>query len=162
MALALSIVALLATFYQLYLQRVHNEKSVKPLIQIDLTDQNGLLYVHMQNNGLGPVILEKLVFTKDGKIYTDITQCVELNPKEYQRVTISGSVKVVPPGEYLEVFSKQFGEDISVSVIDDVRHQLADLKLTVIGRDIYDHKITTERDLSWFARHLPKESHNMV
>jgi len=157
LALALSILALLATFYQLYLQRLHNEKSVKPLIQINLTDQNGLLYVHVQNNGLGPVILEKLVFTKAGQTYTDITQCLELNPKEYQRVIISGSVKVVLPGEYLEVFSKQFREDISASVIDDARHQLADLKLTVLGRDIYDHKITIERNLKWFKRHQVKD-----
>ena len=40
LTLAISILALLATFYQLYLQRVHNEKSLKPLGQLDLYDSD--------------------------------------------------------------------------------------------------------------------------
>ncbi|MFD1258565.1 hypothetical protein ACFQ3S_17295 [Mucilaginibacter terrae] len=154
MAITLSILALLATFYQLYLQRIHNEKSVKPLIQINLTDQNGLIYVHVQNNGLGPVIIEKLVFTKDGQEHYDIKEWLTLDSRQYQHVTINGSVKkVVPHGTFMEVFSKQFESNAAASEMDDIRRQLAMLKLEVVGRDIYDHKISVKRDLQWFARH---------
>ncbi len=60
--------------------------------------------------------------------------------------------KVILAGGYLEVFSKQFSEDTQ-DRMDDVRQQLAGLKLRVEGRDIYDNKVTVERDLRWFTRH---------
>jgi hypothetical protein len=154
MALTLSILALLATFYQLYLQRVHNEKSVKPLIQINLTDNNGLMYVHIQNNGLGPVIISKLTFTKGEDVYHDIADCLQLDSKQYQHVRVNGAVKkVVPHGTYLEVFSKQFDGNATKDEMDDLRRQLAALHLKVDGVDIYDKKIVTERKLDWFVRH---------
>jgi hypothetical protein len=154
MALALSILALLATFYQLYLQRIRNEKSVKPLLQINLTDHNGLIYVHVQNNGLGPVIIERLIFLKDGLPHNDIKNCLEFDSKQYQHVTINESVKkVIPHGTYMEVFSKQFESNFTKDEIDNIRRQLAALQLEVEGRDIYDHKISAKRDLSWFVRH---------
>jgi hypothetical protein len=154
MALALSILALLATFYQAYLQRIHNEKSVKPLIQINLTDSNGLIFVHIQNNGLGPVIVQKLVFIKDEQLYNDIKDCLALNPNSYQHVSINKSVtKVVPPGTYLEVFSKQFDTTNALAEMDKIRRELATIKLKVEGKDIYDNKVIVERELSWFVRH---------
>ena len=153
MAITISLLALLATFYQLYLQRVHNEKSLKPLVQIDLLDRDRLLYVHIQNNGVGPLIVEKLTFVKDDKHYDKIEQCLSLSPRSYQHITVSDSVqKVVLAGAYLEVFAKQFSEDMQ-DQMDDVRQQLASLKIKVESRDIYNNKMTVERDLLWFIRH---------
>lgn len=153
MALALSIFALLATVYQLYLQRIHNEKSVKPLVQINLTDNNGLIYAHVQNNGLGPLIVQRLVFTRNEQVYYDITDCLSLNPRLYQHIPVNEAVKkVVPQGTYLEVFSKQFDIEMDAE-LDNTRRELATLLLRVEAVDIYDHKIITERTLNWFARH---------
>lgn len=154
MSLIISLLALLATFYQLYLQRVHNEKSLKPLVQINLTDDAGLIYVHIQNNGVGPFLVEKFLFSKNGRVYSNIRDCLKLSPRFYQYIPINESVKkVVPPGTYLEVFSKQFDGKVTDSEIDDVRHQLAVLKLKVEGRDIYNNRIVVERDFCWFERH---------
>lgn len=154
MAFIIPLLALLATFYQLYLQRVHNEKSLKPLAQIDLMDRKKLLYVHIQNNGVGPLIVEKLTFFKNGKSYSNIEDCLELNPKSYQHLLISDSIqKVVLTGSYLEIFSKQFEESDTDETMDHVRQQLAALKLRVDGRDIYNNKVTAERDLHWVIRH---------
>lgn len=154
MALALSLFALLATCYQLYLQRIHNEKSVKPLIQINLTDSNGLIYVHVQNNGLGPLIARKLIFTKNDQVSHDIENCITLNPRSYQHVAVNDAVKrVVPPGTYLEVFSKQFEISEGNTELADVRRELAALNLKVEGVDIYNNKIVVERNLNWFGRH---------
>lgn len=154
MALIISLLALLATFYQLYLQRVHNEKSLKPLAQIDLMDRDKLLYVHIQNNGVGPLVVEKLAFVKDDKRYHNIEHCLSLSPRSYQHILITESVKkVVLAGGYIEVFSKQFSEEDTHEKMDDVRQQLASLKLKVEGRDIYSNKVTVERDLIWFIRY---------
>lgn len=149
----ISILGLLAIIYQLYLQRVHNEKSLKPLVQIDLTDSAGLLYVHVQNNGVGPFIAERLIFFKDGQVFSTIKDCLTLSHEVYQYVPVNEPVtRVIPPGTYLEVFSKQFAKPAALET-DDVRRQFAALRLKVEGRDIYNNKVSAERDLSWFIRH---------
>ncbi|WKN45418.1 hypothetical protein [Tunicatimonas pelagia] len=154
MALAISLMALLATVYQLHLQRRHNENSLKPLAQITLTDRGKLLAVHIENNGVGPLIVEKLTFTRDGKHYTNIEDCLNLDPRSYQHIPVTEDVKqVILPGSHEEVFSMQFGEDTTDKEMNSVRKQLAALKLKVDGRDIYDNKISVERDLQWFVRH---------
>ena len=107
MALALSILALLATCYQLYLQRVHNEKSVKPLVQIDLMDNNGILFIHVQNNGVGPMIVDRLTFTKVQQTYSRIQDCIDIDPTTYNHIEITDTnKKILIPGGFLEVFSK--------------------------------------------------------
>ena len=154
MAIVISLLALLATFYQLHLQRIHNEKSLKPLAQIDLMDRGKLLYIHIQNNGVGPLIVEKLTFFKNGKSYSSIKDCLELSPRSYQHLSITESAKkIVLAGAYLEIFSTLFEEGDTDEEIDHARKQLAALKLRVEGRDIYNNKVTAERDLHWFIRH---------
>ncbi|MEO7881294.1 hypothetical protein [Mucilaginibacter sp.] len=161
MSAILSILTLLALIYQLYLQRIHNEKSVKPLVQIDLTDNSErLIFLHVQNNGVGPFIAEKLLLFKDGQVYYNIKDCLSLSARDYQHVAISESVnKVIAPGAYLEVFSKQFDIKAADIEIDDLRRQLAAIKLKVEGRDIYDNKIAVERELTWFVRHHKHDQH---
>lgn len=155
MALALSFLALLGLLYQLYLQRVHNEKSLAPLIQIDLTDEKRLMSVHVQNNGIGPFIVKKLTFTKDGQDYYNVKDCLRLSPNIYQCISINESVrKVVMPGNYLEVFSKRFDVDFTDAEMDDIRVQLAAITLKVEGVDIYKNNIVDARDLQWFIRKM--------
>lgn len=117
-------------------------------------DRNGLIYVHVQNNGVGPFIIDRLTFFKNDQNYSRIEDCLELNPKSYQHILITESVKkVIQPGKYLEVFSTQLAEQDTNQEIDYIRQQLSDLKLKVQGRDIYNNKIIAKRDLRWFTRH---------
>ncbi|MGD1892640.1 MAG: hypothetical protein ACFB15_18875 [Cyclobacteriaceae bacterium] len=146
--------ALLVTIYELHLQRRHNEKSLQPIAQIAITDRGKLLSVHIENNGVGPLIVEKLAFTKDGKHYTNIEDCLDLDPRSYQHISVSESdKKVILPGSYDEVFSMEFGEADMDKEMDNVRKQLAVFMLRIDGRDIYDNKVTVKRDLQWFIRH---------
>jgi len=155
LAILVSVLALLATFYQLYLQRVHNEKSLKPLGQIDLPDFNKQLAVHVRNNGLGPLIIDRLTFVKDGQSYTNIDECLDLHPRSYMRMAINDTVKrVVLPHAHLVVFESYFGEHEGESEINYARRQLAAITLKVEGRDIYDNKICLERNFNWFSRYM--------
>lgn len=156
--ITISILALFLTFYQAYLQRVHNAKSVKPLGQIDLSDRKNHMFIYIQNNGLGPLIIDKLIFTKDGEHYTTISECLELDPKSYWHIIISPMVnKVVLPNSHLVVFDKNT-ENLSVEDIDLIRRQLFPITLTVNCRDIYDNKFSFERNLQWFSRHMNAET----
>ncbi|WP_240543507.1 hypothetical protein [Spirosoma foliorum] len=147
--------ALLATFYQLRLQRVHNEKSLKPLGQIDLPDHKKKLGIQIRNNGLGPLIIDRLTFSKHGTTYSSIEECIDIDPKSYMHISAGNLVRrVILPNTYLAVFEKNFGEHADESIIDHVRKQLSYITLKVEGRDIYDNKITFERDFRWFSRYI--------
>ena len=151
---AISLLALLATFYQLYLQRIHNEKSLKPLPQIDFLDRKNQIFIHIQNNGVGPFVIDRLIFVKDTKSYDHIEQCLDLNPKTFMHMRVTSlDKKTVLPENHLEVFSIVFEEDELDSQMDQVREQLAGIRLKVKGRDIYDNRIDTDRSFEWFVRH---------
>ncbi len=125
-----------------------------PLVQIDLLDRDRRLYVHVQNNGVGPLIINRLTFFKNDQCYANIEDCLALDPKSYQHLAITEAVKkVILPGAYLEVFSTRLAEQDTKEDIDDVRHQLSLLKLKVTGQDIYNNQIIAKRDLCWFTRH---------
>ncbi|OOQ57512.1 hypothetical protein BC343_15085 [Mucilaginibacter pedocola] len=157
-SIVISVSALLATFYQAYQQRVHNVKSVKPLPQIDCTDRGRILFVRVQNNGVGPLIIQKLTFYKNGQAYYNIQDSLEINPKSYDGIPITPTThKVLIPGRYLDVFSKEFDESYTDEQMIFYRKQLSLLHLKVEGRDVYDNRVVIERNLHWFARHIKND-----
>ncbi|MBO0949212.1 hypothetical protein J2I46_11510 [Fibrella sp. HMF5405] len=156
-SIIISLLALLATFYQLYLQRVHNEKSLKPLGQIFLVDRKDYVAVQILNNGLGPLIIDRILFKMGDNIYSSIQDCLDLDPKAYSHSSGDNSVeKVILPNSALTVFEAIFDETDSAAYIHSVRMQLKLITLKTEGRDIYEHKIILERELAWFARHASK------
>jgi len=158
LAIIISVLALLATFYQLYLQRIHNAKSLKPLGQVDLLDLNRRLVVGIANNGMGPMIIDRITFFKDGNSSANIEDCLSLNIRSYWRIPVSESVKkVVLPNASFEVFATEFEEHEGEAEITNARKQLSAIMLKVEYRDIYDHKFSLERNLDWFFRHMTDE-----
>jgi hypothetical protein len=158
LAIIISLLALLTTFYQLYLQRHHNEKSLKPLGQIEVYDRKKHIYVHIQNNGLGPLIIDNVVFVKGGIKYETITECLTLDTKSYWHVSISTSQKkVILPNAHLIVFDTNT-ENHLLEEIENIRKQLSPITLKVCCRDIYDNTFSFERNLEWFSRHIVKKT----
>ena len=152
----ISVLALIGLFWQVYLQRTHNEKSLKPLGQIDLEDRQGHIYVRVTNNGLGPMIIDRLIFQKDGQAYTAIEDCLELDRRSYTRISVNESVrKVILPNGHLVIFDTRLEKDEEGE--RRVRQQLSPILIKVAFHDIYDNKMAIERDLQWFSRHEIKE-----
>ncbi|GAB3515908.1 hypothetical protein [Emticicia fontis] len=154
MEIFLSVLALLVSICALYIQRVHNEKSIKPLGQIDVIDSKTQIGIYIQNNGVGPLIIDKLIFTKNGTQFTAIKDCLTLDPKMYWHVEITNTVKkVVASNLNFIVFEKNI-EGLSNYAKEDIRKQLTPILLKVIYRDIYGNKFSHERNLNWFSRHM--------
>lgn len=153
-SLVISVLTLLALFYQLHLQRVHNEKSLKPLGQIVLEDRQQTIAVHLRNNGLGPLIIDRLTFRKDGRHYEAIDDCLDLAPKSYARASVDDSAtRIVLPASSLLIFETRFDDHENEAELNHVRNQLSPITLTVEFHDIYDNKMSVERDFQWFARY---------
>ena len=153
MAITISLLALVATLYQLHLQRLHNEKSLKPLPQIVLIDKEKL-EVHIQNSGVGPLIVSNVSYNQADTTYTGISRCLSLAPQAFQHLEISkSSQKVIMAGASLEIFSTEFEKSDTSEFQDKIRRELALIEVTVEGEDIYKNKVTVKRSLQWFLRH---------
>lgn len=156
MTTLISWLALLGLLYQAYLQRMHNEKSLKPLGQIDLRDRKDQIYVRVSNNGVGPMIIDRLTFTKEGKNYVAIDDCLKLDRRLYSCIGVSESVqKVILPNSSLVVFETKIAPSEEEARAKQTREQLSLISLQVEFRDIYDKRKTIKRDFQWFSRHDP-------
>lgn len=145
--MVISGLALLGLFEQEYLQRTHNEKSLKPLGQIDFRDRQDQLCVRVSNNGVGPMIVDRLRFVKDGKSHTTIEECLHLDRRSYARLDSHDSVrKVILPNSFLTVFETSFGAHEGEAAIAHARQRLALITLKVEFHDIYDNPMTIERN----------------
>lgn len=154
LSLIISLLALLATFYQAHLQRVHNQKSVKPLAEINLRDRDGEMFVRISNKGVGPLIIDKVIFTKGDKQYERIQDCLDIDPKAYFHFEVNDmNKKVIAPEGFLELFSNMLSPKESAEKIELFQKQLSVLHLKVQGHDIYNNEVSVEKSLSWFARH---------
>jgi hypothetical protein len=148
--------ALLATFYQLYLQRAHNEKSLKPLGQIVLNDHNKVISIYLRNHGLGPLIIEKLLFSKQSDaIFSSIEECLDIDPRSYMHISKDDDVieRVLLPNSSLVIFEKNFSNYHDEEEMNSTYKKLSQLTLKVEGRDIYDNRIIIKRKFQWFARY---------
>ncbi|WP_338875019.1 hypothetical protein WBJ53_05320 [Spirosoma sp. SC4-14] len=154
----ISVLAVVGLFCQVYLQRTHNEKSLKPLGQIDFRDRQDQLYIRVSNNGVGPMILDRLWFIKDGKRYATIEECLHLDRRSYSRLDGHESVrKVILPNSSLTIFEASLAPQENETALNHVRDQLSPITLKVEFHDIYDNKMSIERDFQWFNRHAVKE-----
>ena len=126
--------------------------------QVDLRDRNRQLAVWIANNGMGPMIIDRITFFKKGNSSTNIEDCLSLNARSYRRIPISDSVKkVVLPNASFEVFATEFEEHEEEAEITNARKQLTPITLKVTYRDIYGKKFTLKRSLEWFSRHMTDE-----
>ena len=124
-----------------------------PLAQVDLLDRDKLA-VRIQNNGVGPLIVQSIHYLKDGLNHPHLADCLTLSARSFQHVTLSPpEQKIILVGAYLEVFSKRLKENDTEEQINDLRNQLAPITVQVKGKDIYNNAVVVERSLGWSLRH---------
>ena len=153
-SILIPLLALIATFYQLRLQRLHNEKSLKPLGQITLSDHSNIIGVYLYNNGLGPLIIKQLIFSKSDTFYASIKDCLDLDARSYMHVAMDDLVeRVVLPNSHLAIFEKNFGDHANDIDLNHIKVQLSHIKLKASCRDICDNRIILERNFKWFSRY---------
>lgn len=163
----LAAVACLISFISLYVshrtakhQEDHDKMSVRPLVYIAVGDYEDRIYVKIQNNGVGPLILKRI--TIEGASEPDnplIYAMPELPPRAAWTNFIEDiSGRSVPPGG--EVFLVDLKESSSASrayftlARDKVRLALGTLTVKIEHTDIYDqHLPVAVRKLNWFHRH---------
>jgi hypothetical protein len=163
----LAAVACLISFISLYVayqtakhQKMHDRMSVRPLAYIAVGDYENRIYVKLQNNGVGPLIVKRLTIV--GATEPD-QPLIHAMPKLSTKVVWTNFVeeiagRSVPPGGELflvdlEIGSSDSPRDFNLAR-DKVRLELGKLTVKVEHTDVYDQQLpVATRKLDWFHRH---------
>lgn len=159
-ACLISVISLHVAYRTAKHQEKHDRMSVRPLPYIAVGDYENRIYVKLQNNGVGPLIIKRV--TIDGATEPNkplIYAMPELPAKcAWTNFVEEVSGRSVPPGG--EVFLIDLEESSSASrayfilARDKVRLALGALTVKVEHTDVYDTHLPAEaRKLDWFHRH---------
>lgn len=171
-ALVVSVVSIVFTVIQVRLQRIHNKKTVKPIGRIRIGDYQSNIFVKIENNGIGPLIIKQILIKS--KVLQTTKSLIDILPTDLtKRITwtnFTGSYegRTIIPGQSLELIvwtinSSYDGKSQDVIEKDrsDLRKALKDISVSVCYTDIYEkenfkHELTTEDFSSWYGRHEDK------
>ena len=161
-ALFVSLLSMLLACMNLWMQRTHNRKSVLPVGHITVGDYEDEISVRLCNDGVGPLIVDKVsVFQNDEErdSKTSIIEFMPALPGDYAWATFAREIKgrAISPAEEITLISlKGFPEqeDFEVSKVI-VRRILSTMTVKIECKNIYDEKMpTVSRNLPWFGRTL--------
>lgn len=168
-ALVISIVSIIFTIIQVQLQRIHNKKTVKPIGRIRIGDYQDHIFIKIENNGLGPLII-KQILTKN-KFKNTTESFIDILPQEltiripWTNFTGAYEGRTIIPGQSLELIVWRINgsyDGKAQEVIDkdrsDLRKALQDISISVTYTDVYEveefkHELTNEKFNYWYGRH---------
>jgi hypothetical protein len=162
-AVGVSCLSVLLTVWSVAGQRKHNRLSVRPLAWISLADYEHRVSVKLHNNGVGPLIIQK-IFVSDGQAVKDnvIDWMLDL-PHGRQWNDFAKDLQarsLAPGGEIVLLLLKGDPKDDPVNdakfglARDLCRKWLKKLTVELHYTDVYNRAMTpATRSLSWFGRH---------
>jgi hypothetical protein len=161
-ALVVSTISIILAIFNMTTQRTHNRKSLMPIGHVRLGDFDNRIFVELHNDGIGPMLIEHMVVSKN-------------RGWSKKQASFTGLVPALPPGIHWSTFvtdvsgrALSAGKNIVILMLEgdstdegflaarqSVRQALADLRIVVRYRDIYGHKMPpAKRDLNWFAGNI--------
>jgi hypothetical protein len=164
LAFITSLVSIYYTHTGLQIQREHNIKSILPIGDISLGDYENNIFVRIDNNGIGPMIIKELkVFNLEVSGYN----IIDLIPEEInQNITWTDFVSKVKntainPGNPLYLIHKEFTDNlIQNDVLLDIENRkelrecLSTFTVELTYTDVYSkNNYVITRNLDWFGRH---------
>lgn len=159
-ALFVSLLSIVLTSLNLWMQRTHNRKTVLPIGHITVGDYEDDIFVRLRNDGVGPLIVEKVIVFQINKENDPKTAIIDFMPElpgGYAWATfvrdISGRA-LSPDGQItlLELMGKPTYEDFDAARVI-VRRELSKLCVQIYCRNIYNDRMPiVRRTLDWFAR----------
>ena len=168
-ALVVSVVSIVFAIIQVQLQRIHNKKTVKPIGRIRIGDYQNNIFVKVENNGVGPLIIKQILIKS--KTLQTTKSLIDILPADLtKRITwanFTGSYegRTIIPGQSLELIVwtinssyKGKAKDVIDKDRNDLRKALKAISVSVTYTDIYEkedfkHEISSDEFNSWYGRH---------
>jgi hypothetical protein len=161
-ACVIAVISLQVSRKTLQHQHEHNRMSVRPLASIMVGDFENRLYVKLVNNGVGPMIITRLIVpgaTEPNRAL--IFHMPDLHPKVFWTTFVEDtSGRSIQPGSEIVLLDLDSASSASAGQFtlsrNLVRTALGKLALEVHYTDVYNTAfVPVSRDLKWFHRHQP-------
>lgn len=159
-ALLVSIISIGFTIVTIAMQRTHNRKSVVPIGHITVGDYDDRIFVRLRNDGVGPLIIEKLAVTNKNSLdkpRSALIDCMPDTPEGYPWTTFVEDVsgRAISPEKELTLilFEGNSSDRKFVRIRRSIREALSSLTIKVDYRNVYGELMpSAARNLDWFAR----------
>jgi hypothetical protein len=157
LALIVAAVSIGIAFYGVKLQRQNNLMAVRPLPYISCADYEDLLWVKVRNDGVGPLIINRVEFDRDGRSaeYPDLISYMPQLPADLHWSKFSrGLARTVAVGADLPLLELQLdpSKKNHVQFRDACRAALRRIEVTVSYTDMHGTTFTpVSRLLDFFA-----------
>jgi hypothetical protein len=157
-AVCVSFVSVLLTVWSVTGQRKHNRLSVRPLASISLADCEDRLTVRLDNNGVGPLIVQKILVSDGQSVKNSVIDWMPDLPYGFQWNAFNKDLQArsLAPGKKI-VLLQLIGDpaDAKFGLARDLcRGCLKKLTVELHYTDVYNKAMTpANRSLSWFGRH---------
>jgi hypothetical protein len=160
LALVVAAVSIGIAFYGVKLQRQNNLMSVRPLPYISCADYEDLLWVKMRNDGVGPLLVRNILFTKEegpGE-FANLVQYLPPLPDGLHWSKLSKDyVRTVPVGSDLPLIEVSIdpANPAHVKFREACRKSLSQIEIAVDYTDMHGSSFEpVSRDLDWFGQRL--------
>lgn len=165
--LIVSIVSVVFTALTLKIQRIHNEKSVKPIAIISAGDFENDIFISIENKGVGPMIIKNIEVKNPKKTTNSVIDIIPENivskilwstfVREIENKAIAHGGQLIliqwklNYNEYDYSDLDKVGNDLNLT--EQLRKALKDITIYLEYTDIYEKNIfKTERSMQWFGR----------
>jgi hypothetical protein len=159
-ALFVSVVSIIIAIVNMTMQRAHNKKSVLPIGHISLGDYENQISVRVRNDGVGPMIIERVMVTGEGeRTASAVMDFMPELPSGYLWRSFVGDIsgRAIPAEGNIILISLEGDQDDKgfIAARRMTREALSRLSIKVNYRNIYGETMPpASRSLSWFGRLL--------
>lgn len=148
LALIVSVATAIITYLTFYIQRNHNRKSLRPIINVNPFDYSNCLKIELKNEGVGPAIITKIVVEKNehekkANVYSWMPNLISgLSYSNY--LTRDQDIPMIS-GKTIEIICIKLDPTIQDqrAFRDQMRGVLRQLTIKIDYTDIYDSKFPT-------------------
>ncbi|MCP3907446.1 MAG: hypothetical protein GY712_05450 [Oceanicoccus sp.] len=158
-ALFVSVISIVIGALALRNQKIHNQKSVRPICSITYKNYLSEIVITVSNDGVGPMLVDALELIKNGKVYRRLKDLISPSfPSggEYTYKWVNFiQQRTIPVGGHIEIFCfhKTEGQTDFESVRDKVRKALTEVTISIKYSDIYGKDFPrAERTLHNFTK----------
>ena len=127
----------------------HNKNSVKPIVQIKISNYDNDIYVAIINRGVGPAIIDKNeLINSNMKNLVDLFKDEACLEGAWIKYNVNSEGTALPPGDLLDLLRMK---ELSTAQLYVVRKKLAKESISVIYHDVYDERMETRYPLEFFG-----------
>ncbi|SDM66285.1 hypothetical protein [Kriegella aquimaris] len=158
-AVIISLIALLYTKSSIKLQKLHNEKSLKPLPMIETGDYEIDIYIKFINKGNGPLIINSIEFISGNKKSESIVNLMndDLKFEYWNTFYVRNNKEILQSTDEITLLQKKLKSGVSASekeFLFNLRTFLSQVSVIVEFEDIYNNKSIFKESLNRFSRRL--------